>query len=78
MRSPRDSPGTPPLTSTVKVVLAEIGEKVPYNHLHPGKERRALWRGSDVGGHGTGDGWKEEIFARLPTDRVLRASTVPG
>jgi hypothetical protein len=78
IRSPRDPPDTPPLTSTLKLNLAEIGEKVPIGHFHPGKDRLALWRGIDAGGNGGGDGWEGQVWGRLPNDRQLRASTVAG
>lgn len=78
VRSPRDSRDTPALTFTEKYTLAELGERPPAGHTHPGKDTKALWRGPDAGGKGGGDGWEGQVWGRLPEDRYLRPSTVAG
>lgn len=79
IRSPRDRPDTPAVVTTDKIVLAELGEKVPTELWNPGKERSALWRGVDAGGKGEAGGYEGEVWGILPfRDHTLRASTVPG
>lgn len=45
-------------------------------HVAPGLEYPALWRGRDAGGSDAGE-WKIETKGQLPTDDVLRPSSLP-
>lgn len=78
IRSPRDPPATPAISTTSKIILAEIGSQVPENHVHPGKECKSLWRGTDAGGRGGGDGYEGMIYGRVPWGGRLLRSTIPG
>jgi hypothetical protein len=74
--SPRDDPGTTPLTSTRSFPIIEIGTRPPAGHVHPSAELPAVWRGGEAGGKDEGE-LKMELSGRMPNDDFGRPTTPP-
>lgn len=75
-RTPNDKPHVP--AAPKNHVLYQVGTQHHQDERCPSREADALWRGSEAGGKGCGEGWKTRAMMRMPNHDQVRPTTSRG